>query len=147
MRKFGRTTKFVMAAVAALMMFAAAPTPSQAANGTVRLHVVSVGAFVGIGSGNGVLYFHHRRYPLQVSGLGIGTVGISAVDLVGTVSNLRHATDIIGPYSNAGAGITFVGGQQAATLTNDRGVVLQLRGPQTGFQIQLSLGGMNIAMQ
>jgi hypothetical protein len=147
MRKFGRTTKFFMAAIAALMMFAAAPTPSQAANGTVRLHVVSVGAFVGIGSGNGVLYFHHRRYPLQVSGLGIGTVGISAVDLVGTVSNLRHATDIIGPYSNAGAGITFVGGQQAATLTNDRGVVLQLRGPQTGFQIQLSLGGMNIAMQ
>ena len=146
MRIFGRTTKFLMAAMAALTIFAVAPTVSQAATGTVRLHVVRVGVVLGGSDGQGELYFHHRRYPLKVSGGGIGTLGISAVDLVGTVSNLRRATDIIGSYSDAGAGITFVGGQQAATLTNDRGVVLQLRGPQTGFQVQLSLGGMNIAM-
>jgi hypothetical protein len=146
MRKFSRAAKFCMAAVAALTIFAAAPTASQAATGTVRLHIVSVGAFIGVGSGTGVLFFHHRRYPLQVSGVGIGTVGISAVDLIGTV-NLRRATDIVGAYNNAGAGITFIGGQQAATLTNQNGVVMQLRGQQTGFQIQLSLGGMNINMQ
>ncbi len=146
MRKFGRATKFLMAAMAALMIFAAA-SPSQAATGTVRLHIVSAGLVIGGSGGDGVLYFHHRRYPLKVSGAGIGTLGISAVDLVGTVSNLRRATDIIGAYSNAGAGISFVGGEQAATLTNDKGVVLQLRGPQTGFQVQLSLGGMNINMQ
>ena len=147
MRKFSRTTKFVMAAMAALMIFAVAPTASQAATGTVRLHVVKVGVVLGGSGGEGVLYFRHRRYPLKVNGIGLGTVGIAAVDLVGTVSNLRRASDILGSYSDAGAGISFVGGQQAATLTNDRGVVLQLRGPQTGFQIQLSLGGMNISMR
>ncbi len=147
MRKFSRTTQFVMAAMAALTIFAVAPTPSQAATGTVRLHVVKVGVVLGGSGGEGVLYFHHRRYPLKVSGLGLGTVGIAAVDLVGTVSNLRRASDILGSYSDAGAGISFVGGQQAATLTNEQGVVLQLRGPQTGFQVQLSLGGMNISMQ
>src|SRR5581483_4959763 len=113
MRKFSRATQFVMAAVAALMIFAVAPTPSQAATGTVRLHVVKVGVVLGGSGGEGVLYFHHRRYPLKVSGIGLGTVGIAAVDLVGTVSNLRRASDILGSYSDAGAGISFVGGQQA----------------------------------
>lgn len=146
MRNFGSAKKLFMAVTAALMMFAAA-SPSQAATGTVRLHVVRAGVVVGGANGQGVLYFRHRRYPLRVSGSGIGTVGISSVDLVGTVSNLRRATDIVGSYSDSGAGIAFIGGAQAATLQNNRGVVLQLQGPQTGFQVQLSLGGMNISMQ
>jgi hypothetical protein len=47
----------------------------------------------------------------------------------------------------AGAGATFVGGRQVASLQNGRGVVLTLSGPQVGFQVSLDLGGMTIALR
>jgi hypothetical protein len=146
-RILGGTMKFFAAALAAATIVAAAPSPSQAASGTVRLHVVKGGVVLGGTSGEGVLYFGHRRYRLMVSGGSIGTVGVATLDLVGTVSNIRRPSDIIGSYSDAGAGVSIGAGPSATTLQNDRGVVLQLQGPQTGLQISLSLGGMTIAMR
>jgi hypothetical protein len=139
--------KFVVAALAALTIMAAAPSPSQAATGSVRLRIVRVGFIIGVGGGSGRLYFHHHVYPLTLSGIGIGSLGIASVDLVGTASNLRSPFDIAGTYSAAGAGGAFVVGPSAATLQNDRGVVLQLRGVQTGFQVNVGLGGMTIGMR
>src|SRR5580658_2254793 len=136
--------KFVVAALAALTIMAAAPSPSQAATGSVRLHIVKVGFIIGVGGGNGRLYFNHHVYPLSLGGIGIGSLGVAAVDLVGTASNLHSPYDIVGTYSVAGAGAAFVGGAAAATLQNEKGVVLQVRGVQAGFQVSLSLGGMTI---
>jgi hypothetical protein len=147
MRRFSRITKFVGAALAALTIMAAAPSSSQAATGSVRLHIVKVGFIVGVGGGNGRLYFHHHVYPLTLGGIGIGSLGVAAVDLVGTASNLHSPYDIVGTYSVAGAGASFVGGASAATLQNEKGVVLQVRGVQAGFQISLGLGGMTINMR
>jgi lipid-binding SYLF domain-containing protein len=146
-RILGRATKFFAAASAALAFVAASPSQSQAATGTVRLHVVKAGVIVGGSEGEGVLYFGHRQYRLKVSGSGIGTLGVATVDLVGTVSNLRRPSDIVGSYSDAGAGLAVGGGASAATLQSDHGVVLQLQGPQTGLQVSFSLGGMTIAMR
>jgi lipid-binding SYLF domain-containing protein len=146
-RILGGATKFFAAASAALALVAALPSQSQAATGTVRLHVVKAGVVIGGSNGEGVLYFGHRRYHLRVTGSGVGTLGVATVDLVGTVSNLRRPSDIVGSYSDSGAGLALGGGASAATLQNDRGVVLQLQGPQTGLQIALSVGAMTIAIQ
>jgi len=54
---------------------------------------------------------------------------------------------IAGTYGAAGAGLAFVGGGQVATLQNQRGVVLTLRGAQVGFQATLGVGGMTIALR
>lgn len=147
MRILGGATKFFMAASAALALMAASPSQSQAATGTVRLHVVKGGVVLGGTNGDGFLYFGHRRYHLTVTGSSIGTVGVATLDLVGTVSNLRRASDIAGSYSDAGAGVSIGAGPSATTLQNDHGVILQLQGPQTGLQVSLSLGGMTIAMR
>jgi hypothetical protein len=72
---------------------------------------------------------------------------LAAVDLVGTATNLHRPSDIVGTYGAAGAGATFVGGAQVATLQNQNGVVLTLHGVQAGFQVSLGLGGMTLAMQ
>jgi hypothetical protein len=140
---------FRSAAIALLAMtaLAAAPTESRAQSGTVRLHIVKAGFIVGIGGGSGVLYYHNHAYRLRVGGIGLGSLGIAAVDLVGTASNLHSPFDIIGTYGGAGAGGSFVGGAQVATLQNERGVVLSLRGVQAGFQVSLGLGGMTISMR
>ena len=145
---FMRATKFAAAMVAAATLLLATAVPSRAqTTGAVRLHIVKVGFIVGVGGGSGVLVYHGRRYRLVVSGIGLGSLGIAAVDLVGTASNLTSVGAIAGTYGGAGAGGTFVGGGQVATLQNGNGVVLQLQGAQVGFQVSLGLGGMTISLR
>ena len=138
-----------MALVAAVTLVAASmPSSAQpATTGAVRMHIVKAGFIVGVGGGSGVLHFQGRNYPLSVGGIGVGSLGVAAVDLVGTATNLHRATDIAGSYSGAGAGGAFVGGASVATLQNQNGVVLTLRGVQAGFQVSLGLGGMTISMR
>ena len=139
--------RFVAVAVAAVAVLAGASTGSQAQSGRVRLHIVKAGFIVGIGGGSGILTYHGRTYRLSVGGIGVGSLGVAAVDLVGTASNLRSPGDIAGTYGAAGAGAAFVGGAQVATLQNEKGVVLHLHGVQAGFQVSLGLGGMTIALR
>jgi hypothetical protein len=145
---FTRAIKMAAAAVSLAIMLLGAATPSQAqTTGTVRLHIVKVGFIIGVGGGNGVLIYHGQRYRLSITGVGIGSLGVAAVDLVGTASNLTSPGAIAGTYAGAGAGGTFVGGGQVATLQNANGVVLHLQGLQAGFQVSLGLGGMTLSLQ
>jgi hypothetical protein len=146
-RNFDQPFKIITAAFTALMILAGASSPSQAASGRVRLHIVKAGFIIGVGGGNGWLYFQGRTYRLNLGGIGVGTLGIAAVDLVGTASNLNSPYDIAGTYSVAGAGAAVVAGAAAATLQNERGVLLQVHGVQAGLQVSLGLGGMTISLQ
>jgi hypothetical protein len=148
MLSFVRTFRFAAIALLAMAALAAAPTKSYAQSyGTVRMHLVKAGFIIGVGGGSGVLYYHHHAYRLSIGGIGLGSLGIAAVDLVGTASNLHNPYDIVGTYGGGGAGGAFVGGAAVATVQNERGVVLSLRGVQAGFQVSLGLGGMTISMR
>lgn len=145
-----RTIKLIkfMAIIAALASITlAATTPSQAQNCSIRLHIVKAGFIVGAGGGNGTLVCHGRAYRLSIGGIGLGSLGVAAADLAGTASNVHNPANVAGTYGAAGAGVTFVGGGQVATLQNQNGVVLRLSGGQVGFQISLGLAGMTIAMR
>jgi hypothetical protein len=145
---FTRAMKMAAAMVSLAIMLMGAATPSQAqTTGQVRLHIVKAGFIIGVGGGSGVLHYQGHNYRLAVSGIGIGSLGIAAVDLVGTASNLTSPGAIAGTYAGAGAGGTFVGGGQVATLQNANGVVLHLQGVQAGFQVSLGLGGMTLSLR
>jgi hypothetical protein len=139
--------KLVAAILVAATMLVATAAQSDARTGAVRLRIVKAGFIVGVGGGNGVLRYQGRTYPLTIGGVGIGSLGVAAVNLVGTATNLQSPTDIAGTYGAAGAGATFVGGAQVATLQNEKGVVLRVRGVQAGFQVSLGLAGMTIALK
>jgi len=148
MLKTIRTAQFASALVAAAVVFAATPASAQSAStGSVRLSIFKAGFIVGAGGGQGTLTFKGKTYRLSVGGVGLGSLGIASVRLTGTASNLRTASDIAGTYGAAGAGATFVGGGQVATLQNEKGVVLSLRGAQAGFQVSLGVAGMTITMR
>jgi hypothetical protein len=121
----------------AVTMLAATAAQSDARTGAVRLRIVKAGFIVGIGGGNGVLRYQGRTCPLTIGGVGIGSLGVAAVNLVGTATNLQSPTDIAGTYGAAGAGATFVGGAQVATLQNEKGVVLRVRGCRLDFKFRL----------
>jgi hypothetical protein len=147
MHGFGRGLRLLAAAAVAIVISMAAAAPSQAQTGSVQLHIVKAGFIVGVGGGSGTLHFNGHTYRLSVGGVGVGSLGIAGVDLRGTATNLHQPSDIAGTYGAAGAGATFVGGGQAVTLQNNKGVVLTLSGPQVGFQLSLGLAGMTISMR
>jgi len=142
-----RAIKLVAIILIALGTLAGVSTESRAQTGTVRLHIVKAGFIVGVGGGSGVLAYHGHHYRLSIGGIGVGSLGVAAVDLVGTASNLHSPADIAGTYGAAGAGATFVGGGQVATLQNGKGVVLTVHGVQVGFQVSLGLAGMTITLR
>jgi hypothetical protein len=128
-------------------MVIAALSPSYAETGSVRFHIVKAGFIIGIGGGSGTLNFRGRNYRLSIGGINLGTIGASAVDLVGTASNLRTAGDIVGTYTQGSAALAIVGGGRVATLQNANGVIIRVRGPAVGLEASLSLSGMTISMQ
>ena len=147
MMSFSRAIKLVAITLVALGTLAGVSTESRAQTGTVRLHIVKAGFIVGVGGGSGVLTYNGKHYRLSIGGIGVGSLGVAAVDLVGTASNLHNPADIAGTYGAAGAGATFVGGAQVATLQNEKGVVLKVHGAQVGFQVSLGLAGMTITLR
>jgi hypothetical protein len=139
--------KFMAMAAALASISLAASSPSQAQTCSIRLHIVKAGFIVGAGGGNGTLVCHGHAYRLTVGGIGLGSLGVAAADLAGTASNVHNPANVAGTYGAAGAGVTFVGGGQVATLQNEKGVVLHIGGGQVGFQVSLGLAGMTIGMR
>ena len=137
-------------AVAALVALGIAgmPQASQAASGSVRLKIVKAAFVVGVQGGEGVLRFARHNYPLTVSGVSIGiSAGASDARLVGTVSNIRRASDVAGVYGAAGAGLAVGGGARAIVLTNQKGAILELSGHQVGLMANADLSGLAITMK
>ena len=81
---------------------------TQAATGLVRIRVVNVGFILGAGGGQGALSLHGRVYPFSVGGIGVGTFGASAAELVGRAYNLRSPYDLVGSYTAVGAGLPWL---------------------------------------
>jgi hypothetical protein len=140
-----RGIKFATALAAALVI-AGASSHAQAGTGTVHLKIVKAGFIVGGGGGSGTLTFNGQNYHLKIGGIGVGTIGIAETRLYGTAYHLNSPQDIAGTYASAGAGLAIGGGANVITLQNEKGVVLQLKGTQVGFQATLGLGGLNISL-
>ena len=142
-----RGTKLCAAIVLAAIMLAGALSWSYAETGSVRFNIVKAGFIVGVGGGSGTLNFQGKNYQLSVGGINVGTIGASAVELVGTAENLRTAADIAGAYTQGSAALAIVGGGRVAELQNTNGVVLKVKGPAIGLEASLSLSGMTVSMQ
>jgi hypothetical protein len=108
--------------------------------GTLTISQVQV-AFIGSGNlGGGKLLVGGKSYSFTIGGLGVGGIGLSRMEAVGTVYNLRNIADFAGGYVQARYGMVIgeVGGG-ALWLQNTRGVVLKLDTERVG--LALSLGG------
>lgn len=136
-----------IALFAAFAMGMATPSPSQAATGTVHLHFLKGGWFIGGQAGNGTLRFRGRIYPLSIGGVSFGlTFGGSETELYGRVSNIRRPSDIAGVYTAIGAGGAIGAGARTIELRNANGAILSLRGRTAGLALDFDLSGMTIAI-
>ena len=142
-----RTTRIYLALLAAAIMAAALSPSAFADSGTVRLTISKAGFIVGVGGGSGTLIFHGKSYPLKVGGLSVGTIGAAQAQLVGHARNLHNPEDIAGAYSAVTASVAVAGGGKVATLQNAKGVILELRGKQVGFELSAALSGLEISLR
>ena len=129
--------------VGALAQSAPPPKPS----GSINIHQVQI-AFIGSGAvGGGTLYFHGRRYPFKLGGLGIGGFGVSTLDATGNVYNLRSLQDFEGVYGQARMGWA-VGeqGKGQMWLQNSNGVYLRLKARRQGLALSLGADGMVVRL-
>lgn len=135
-------------ALLALILCSAAATPSQADTGTLRVVFGKAGAVAAVGSGEGVLTFHGKRYGFIVVGGSVGaTLGISASVLRGTATNINSPADLAGSYTGVGGGAAIVAGVSAVKLRNDKGVVLDLRGAKFGVEASANAPLIAITMK
>lgn len=122
--------------------------PAYAGSGSVRVVFAKAGLIAGIGGGSGVLTFHGKRYPFEVSGLSLGaSVGISTNQFVGTVLNLNKLEDFAGAYAATGGGAAVAAGVSRVRLQNAKGVILILQGAKFGVEVSVSYANVEITMR
>lgn len=113
--------------------------------GTVDMKQVQA-AYIGSGStGSGTLFFKGQSYPFNVTGLGIGGIGVSTIDAKGEVYGLETVEQFPGTYVQGRYGFAFATTSAGDLwLKNDSGVVLHLKAKREG--LMLSLGGDAVAI-
>ncbi len=139
-----RSFRIALVALVATLAFSAS---AFADTGTIRIKFVKAGWVIGGTVGSGTLFLNGRSYPISIGGLSYGfTFGVSSVNLRGTVRNIRRPRDIEGVYGAGSAGAAVIRGPQAAILTNQKGVVLEVAGAQSGLIVNFDLNGMAVSL-
>ena len=105
---------------------------------TIHFHGGAVGFIVGVGGGSGYVNFHGVRYPIEISGLKVGTIGVNSYDVDGRVYNLRRIEDIEGSYGAGEASATAGAGAGGLDMTNGKGVEIRAHSTSAGLQLTLT---------
>jgi len=116
-------------------------------NATLELTGGAVAAGVGFSWGSGTLVFRGKQYPVSVTGLSVGDVGIVRADAKGDVYGLQKVQDFDGTYTTYAAGTTIGGGGSVATMRNQNGVVIKLVATAQGLKLTLSASGVRMRIE
>lgn len=123
-------------------------SPAYADHGGISFRVIKAGFVVGASAGSGTLFFHGRRYPLDIGGLSYGfTFGASETHFRGVVSHIRGPSDVSGVYAAGNVGAAIGLGAQAIVLTNQKGAQLSLTGNSVGAIVSADLNGLVITVK
>jgi hypothetical protein len=114
---------------------------------TIHFHGGSVGFIVGVGGASGWVRYHGVKYPIDVGGLKVGTIGVNSYDVDGRVYNLRHLADIEGSYASGEASATAGAGSGGIDMTNGKGVEIRATSTSAGLQLTLGPGGATITLK
>lgn len=111
--------------------------------GTVTIAENFIG---GAGAGNGTLIFRGQSYPFRLAGAVVGPGGAARIHASGDVYGLTKVEDFPGIYTQGtGARGLETGGRDELWLRNAAGVIMHLRGTQTG--VVLGLGRDQILIE
>ena len=114
---------------------------------TLKLSAGSVAAGVGISWGSGTLTYKGKDYPISVTGLSVGDVGVTKVEASGKVYNLKKLEDFNGNYTAVTAGATVAGGGGATAMRNQNGVRAELVATTQGLKFNMGAAGVDMQIK
>ena|ERR1051325_5692906 len=122
-----------------------AATMEDKPDATLDLSGGSFAAGIGFSWGKGTLTFKGKEYPISVSGLSLGKVGLTKASARGNVYGLKKLKDFDGNYTSTGAGMTLAGGRSAVAMKNQHGVKVAVYSTNKG--VDVTLGGAGVEMK
>jgi hypothetical protein len=137
---------FLLCAGLGLLLCQVEPASAATPNGTIELSGGKVAAGIGYKWGSGTLIFQGKRYPLNISGIGLGSVGVNEYTASGHVTGLRCANDINGIFTAVGTGLTLGGGASVAEMKNENGVTIQLDSTTEGLSVSVAATGVQVSI-
>jgi hypothetical protein len=137
---------FCFCAGLGLLLLQVAPASAATPDGTIELSGGKVAAGVGYSWGSGSLIFKGKRYPLNISGIGLGSVGVNEYTASGHVTGLKRANDINGIFTAVGTGLTLGGGASVAEMKNENGVTIQLDSTTEGLSVSVAATGVQVSI-
>jgi hypothetical protein len=121
--------------------------PDLVEAGTVEVKAEQVRLIIGGAKGTGVLHFQGKDYHFKMSGASVGGAGVTKVDSVGTVYNLKSIQDFPGTYSGMGAGAVAVKGVGASNWQNSKGVVVAMKAKSAeGVALNMGINSVSIEL-
>jgi len=126
-----------LGALTAMSIIASAQSDAEG-----RIHITFAKA--AHSNGSGYLFYQGQKYGLAVVSPEIGRIWTTSIDLIGTASNLRSVSDIVGAYNAADAGAETVRRAKTVRLENKKGVVLEIRAVNLNRWSTLNLSGMTL---
>jgi len=114
---------------------------------TLKLSAGSIAAGVGISWGSGTLTYKGKDYPISVTGLSVGDVGITKIEASGKVYNLKNVDDFNGNYTAGSVGATVGGGAAITGMKNQNGVGVELVSTTQGVKFVLGGGGVDMKIK
>ena len=106
-------------------------------------------AYIGSGTmGEGFLTVNGETHAFRIGGLGIGGIGVAAIDASGVVYNLPSVDAFAGTYGNARLGMTGGSkGKGRVWLKNTNGVVMELTTQMRGLALTGGVDGVLVTWE
>jgi hypothetical protein len=139
-----------VALLAGVLLFAAGhavAAQEKRPDATISWSTTSADAGVGATWGSGTLTYKGKRYPISMSGLNVGAVGVDKASGTADVYHLSKLSDFNGTYAAVGAGATVGGGGEVAAMRNQRGVVVELKSTTRGLQANIGPSGVKMELK
>jgi hypothetical protein len=150
MKSHYRFVTSTLALLALLVVFApvqAQADPEKVFAGTIEINSTQMAFIISGQAGGGVLEFQGQEYKFSIGGLGIGGIGVQTLNAVGAVYNMDDISKFSGSYVQARAGATLGKGKSSMTLSNNNGVIIDLKSSNTGVALSLGVDGMILTLK
>ncbi len=141
-----RTSLATLGVGLGLLLAHPVPSSAQTPDGVIELSGGSVAAGIGYSWGKGTLIFQGNRYPLNISGVSLASVGVTQYTAAGSVEGLKTPQGINGVFTSVAAGATLGGGGSIAAMRNQNGVVIHLTSTTSGLSLSLAAEGLKVSL-
>ncbi|HZC17630.1 MAG TPA: hypothetical protein VE309_12800 [Caulobacteraceae bacterium] len=94
-----------------------------------------------------MLHYRGHNYPLDVSGITVGTIGAHSYSARGSVYHLHRLRDIEGTYAAGEASATVGVGAGATSMSNGAGVDINAQSTSQGVKLTLGPSGVTIRLR